>query len=411
MPDDGTASRLNQDGAPQVGPQALILAAVRTPIGSMNGALSSVSAPQLASRCIEQALERAGVAPDTVDEVILGNVLGAGVGQNPARQASIGANLPASVGATTVNKVCGSGLKSVMLAAQAIRLGDARVVVAGGTENMSRAPYLLPRARQGYRLGHAELLDAMIHDGLWDIYGNQHMGVYGDRCAERYGFTRQDQDDFAVRSYTRARNAIAEHVLEEEIVPVETGRKGRSILVEEDQEPARFDEEKLRQLRPAFGVEGTVTAGNASGIGDGAAALLLASDTQCETGSLNPLARVVGMATFSREPEWFTLAPIGAMRMLMEQLDWSVETTDLFEINEAFSVVTMAAERDLNIPAEKVNILGGAVALGHPIGASGARILVSLLTALKHTGGRRGIASLCIGGGEAVALAVETIGP
>ena len=410
MPEDGIPPRQNQHGYPHVGPQALILSAVRTPIGSMNGALSSVPAPQLASPCIEQALRRAGVAPDTVDEVILGNVLGAGVGQNPARQASFAAGLPASVGATTVNKVCGSGLKAVMLAAQAIRLGDARVVVAGGMENMSRAPYLLPKARQGYRMGHAELLDAMIHDGLWDIYGNQHMGVYGDRCAEEYGFTREDQDDFAVRSYTRAQRAVTGGIFEEEIVPVRTGRKGQSILVKEDQEPAKFNEEKLRGLRPAFGAEGTVTAGNASGIGDGAAALVLASESQCRTLSLQPLARVVGMATFSREPEWFTLAPIGAMKTLMEKLDWSVETTDLFEINEAFSVVTMAAQRDLNIPAEKVNIHGGAVALGHPIGASGARILVSLLRALRHTGGRRGIASLCIGGGEAVALAVETTG-
>ena len=257
-------------------------------------------------------------------------------------------------------------------------------------------------------MGHGELLDAMVHDGLWDIYGEQHMGVYGDRCAERYGFTREEQDDFAVRSYTRARKAIAEDVFEEEIVPIQTGRKGQTVLVSEDQEPAKFNEDKLRGLRPAFDAEGTVTAGNASGISDGAAVLVLASERQCEVLSLDPLARVVGMATFSREPEWFTLAPIGAMKTLMEELDWSVETTDLFEINEAFSVVTMAAQRDLNIPADKVNIHGGAVALGHPIGASGARILVSLLTALRHTGGRRGIASLCIGGGEAVALAVET---
>jgi len=408
MPEDGIPPRRNQDCSPQGGSQALILSAVRTAIGSMNGALSSVAAPQLAAPCIEQALKRAGVAPEMVDEVILGNVLGAGVGQNPARQASIAAGLPCSVGATTVNKVCGSGLKSVMLAAQAIRLGDARLVVAGGTENMSRAPYLLPGARQGYRMGHAELLDAMIHDGLWDIHGNQHMGVYGDRCAGEYGFTREEQDDFATRSYTRAQKAVADGIFEGEIVPVQTGRKGRSGLVEEDQEPAKFDEEKLRGLRPAFGAEGTVTAGNASGISDGAAALLLGSESQCRTLSVQPLARVVGMAGFSREPEWFTLAPIGAMKMLMEELDWSVETTDLFEVNEAFSVVTMVAQRELNIPAEKVNIHGGAVALGHPIGASGARILVSLLTGLKRTGGRRGIASLCIGGGEAVAVAVET---
>ncbi len=409
MADDGIVSRRNQDGSGRVGPQAFILSALRTPIGSMNGALSSLPAPRLASPCIEQALEKAGVAREMVDEVLLGNVLGAGIGQNPARQAAMAAGLPVSVGATTVNKVCGSGLKTVMLAAQAIRLGDADVVIAGGMENMSRAPYLLTKARQGYRMGHGELLDAMIHDGLWDVYGDRHMGVYGDRCAEEYGFTRQDQDDFAVRSYTRAQEAVAEGVFKEEIVPIETGRKGRSVLVDEDQEPAKFIEEKLRGLRPVFGADGTVTAGNASGIGDGAAALLLASDAQCEAQSLNPIARVVGAASFSREPEWFTLAPIGAMQKLMERLDWSVEKTDLFEINEAFAVVTMAAEHDLKIPAEKVNIYGGAVALGHPIGASGARILVSLLTGLRLTGGRRGIASLCIGGGEAVAVAVETV--
>jgi acetyl-CoA C-acetyltransferase len=239
MPQDGTPQQPNQNGSSQLGPQALIISAVRTPIGSMNGALSSVPAPQLAAPCIEQALQRAGVDADAVDEVILGNVLGAGVGQNPARQATIAAGMPPSVGATTVNKVCGSGLKSVMLAAQAIRLEDAQVVVAGGTESMSRAPYLLPKARQGYRMGHGELLDAMIHDGLWDIYGNQHMGVYGDRCAERYGFTREDQDDFAERSYTRAQAAAAEGVFENEIVPIQTGRKGKSILVEQDQESSR----------------------------------------------------------------------------------------------------------------------------------------------------------------------------
>jgi len=391
-------------------PQALILSGVRTPIGSLGGGLASVAAPELGSLCLKEALERAGVGPAEVEEVILGNVLGAGMGQNPARQASLGAGLPASVGATTVNKVCGSGLKSVMMAAQAIRLGDAQVVAAGGIESMSRVPYLLTKARQGYRMGHAEVLDAMIHDGLWDVYGNQHMGVYGDRCAEKLGFTREDQDDFAVRSYTRARKAVAEGVFEEEIVPVQTQEKRQSTLVREDQEPARFNEEKLRGLRPAFGAGGTVTARNASGIADGAAAVVLASQSKCESLGRKPLVRVVGMATFSREPEWFTLAPIGAIEKLMEKLDWSVHSVDLFEINEAFSVVTMAAERELKIPPEKVNIYGGAVALGHPIGCSGARILVTLLTGLRRTGGHRGIACLCIGGGEAVALAVEAVG-
>lgn len=393
-----------------VSPQALILSAVRTPIGSLNGALASTPAPELGAVCVKEALQRAGLEPEQVDEVILGNVIGAGIGQNPARQASLAAGLPASVGATTVNKVCGSGLKAVMMAAQAIRLEDAQVVVAGGMESMSRAPYLLTEARQGYRLGHGEVLDAMIQDGLWDVYGNQHVGVFGDRCAQKLGFSREEQDDFAVRSYTRAQKAVAEGVFQEEIVPVQTVRNRQAATVHEDQEPARFVEEKLRGLRPAFGAEGTVSAGNASTISDGAAAVVLVSRSRSASLPQEPLARVVGAATFSREPEWFTLAPIGALKKLMEKLDWSVQTVDLFEINEAFSVVPMAAERELKIPAEKVNIYGGAVALGHPIGCSGARILVTLLTGLRRTGGRRGIACLCIGGGEAVALGVEVTG-
>ena len=410
MAGTGNPPGQTQGGSDDASPQAWILSGVRTPIGSLNGALASVPAPKLGSISIQEALKRAGVGPEEVDEVILGNVIGAGIGQNPARQASLGAGLPASVGATTVNKVCGSGLKAVMMAAQAIRLGESNVVVAGGMESMSQAPYLLTKARQGYRMGHAQMLDAMVHDGLWDVYGNRHMGVYGDRCAQRYGFTREDQDDFAVRSYTRAQEAIAEGVFGEEIVPVPTVEDRRSITVGEDQEPGRFVEEKLRGLRPAFGDEGTITAGNASSISDGAAALVLASQAKCESLRAKPLARLVGTATFSREPEWFTLAPIGALEKLMETLDWDVQTTDLFEINEAFSAVTMAAERELKIPAEKVNIYGGAVALGHPIGCSGARILVTLLTGLRRTGGRRGIACLCIGGGEAVAVAVEAAG-
>jgi len=367
-----------------------------------------VPAPELGALCVKQALQLAGVKPDGVDEVIMGNVVGAGLGQNPARQASIGAGLPPSVGATTVNKVCGSGLKAVMLAAQAIRLGEANAVVAGGMENMSRAPYLLSKARQGYRMGHGELLDAMILDGLWDVYGNQHMGTYGDQCARTVGLTRKDQDDLAVRSHTRARKAIADGAFKAEIVPVPVTVKKQTTLVSEDEGPSRFDEAKLRALKPAFGESGTVSAGNASSINDGAAALVVASERVCEKGRLKPVARVVGACTFSREPEWFTLAPIGALRKLLDQLNWTVKGTDLFEINEAFAAVTLAAERDLAIPPEKVNVHGGAVALGHPIGASGARILVTLLNALKRTGGKRGIACLCIGGGEAVALAVET---
>lgn len=390
---------------------AFIIAGVRTPIGAMGGALAEVGAPELGAICIKKVLELAKVKGEQVDEVIMGNVVPAGLGQNPARQAAIKGGLPVSVGATTINKVCGSGLKAVMLASQAIRLGDANMVVAGGMENMTRAPYMLLKARQGYRMGNDTVVDAMIHDGLWDVYGNQHMGTYGDRCAKHCNLTRQDQDDFAVRSHTRARKAQADGAFKAEIVPVPIVVKKETKWIGEDEGPARFDEAKLRALKPAFGGDGTVTAGNASSINDGAAALVVASGKACQTHGLKAMAKVVGHATFSREPEWFTLAPIGALRKLLDQLGWTVANTDLFEINEAFAAVALAAERDLKIPAEKVNVHGGAVALGHPIGCSGARILVTLLHALQRTGGKRGIACLCIGGGEAVALAVETVKP
>jgi acetyl-CoA C-acetyltransferase len=354
-------------------------------------------------------LKRANVPSSEVHEVIMGNVVGAGIGQNPARQATIYADLPPSVGGTTINKVCGSGLKAVMLATQSILLGDSSVVVAGGMENMSLAPYLLPKARSGYRMGNGEIVDSMIHDGLWDCYGNQHMGIYGDQCANECGFDRQAQDDFAVRSYTRANQAITEGVFDDEIVPVEiVGRKSTTV-VSEDEEPVRFNEDKLRGLRAAFGKEGSVTAGNASSINDGAAALVVVSGERCAALRAKPIAQIVGGASFSREPEWFTLAPIGAIQSLLTKINWKVDDVDLWEINEAFSAVTMAAEKDLQLSPEKVNIYGGAVALGHPIGCSGARILVTLLTGLKKTGGKRGIAALCIGGGEGVALAVETV--
>jgi acetyl-CoA C-acetyltransferase len=389
--------------------EALILAGVRTPIGAFGGVLATVPAPDLGAICIKAALAKANVAGDEVDEVIMGNVISAGIGQNPARQATIKAGLPVSVSAMTVNKVCGSGLKAVMLAARSVRHDYAQTVVAGGMESMSLAPYLLPQARTGYRMGNGELVDAMIRDGLWDVYGNKHMGIYGDRCAQKFNFTRADQDNFAVRSYTRARQAAADGTFDSEIVPVEIKSKKGTTTVTDDEEPARFNEDKLRELRPAFGADGTVTAGNASSINDGAAALVLVSDAKCASLRAKPIARVVGAASFSCEPEWFTIAPIGALRKLLDKVNWSVANTDLFEINEAFSAVTMAASKELAIPAEKVNIYGGAVALGHPIGCSGARILVTLLTGLQRTGGKRGIACLCIGGGEAVALAVEMV--
>jgi acetyl-CoA C-acetyltransferase len=386
-----------------------IVDAIRTPIGSMNGVLSSMPAPRLGAVCIGALFQRTGVEGGHSDEVIMGNVIGAGLGQNPARQAALFAGLPNTVGATTVNKVCGSGLKAVMLADQAIRLGDARLVVAGGMESMSRAPYLLTRAREGYRLGHGELIDAMIHDGLWDVYGQKSMGVYGDACAQTHDFSRHEQDDFAVRSFTRARQAIAEGVFQDEIIPVEVTLKGKSSFVFQDEGPAKFDEAKLRALRPAFGDDAscTITAGNASSISDGAAALLLASRDACERLNLRPAAEIVGAATQSQDPGWFTTAPVQAIRKLLDRVGWTAEQVDLFEINEAFAVVALYAQRELAIAPEKLNIFGGAVALGHPIGCSGARILVTLLAALKRTGGRRGVASLCIGGGEAVAVAIH----
>ncbi len=322
---------------------------------------------------------------------------------------AIAADVPTSVGATTVSKVCGSGLKAVMLADQAIRLGDSQIVIAGGMENMSLAPYLLPKARSGYRMGHGQVVDSMIHDGLWDAYGSQHMGVFGDQCASEYQFTREAQNEYAVRSYQRAIKAASDGVFADEIVPIEVPGRNGATVVDADEEPSRFNEEKLRALRPAFGAEGTVTAGNASSVNDGAAALLIASKASCDQHSLKPIARIVGCATFSQEPQWFTTAPIGAIRKLNEQIGWTVDQTDLFEVNEAFANVSMAAQKDLNIPDEKINIYGGAIALGHPIGASGARILVTLLNGLRHTGGKRGVACLCIGGGEAVAVAVETV--
>ncbi len=386
-----------------------IVDGVRTPIGSMNGLLASVPAPRLGAACIAALLLRTGIDPSIVDEVILGNVIGAGLGQNPARQAALFGGLPYSVGATAVSKVCGSGIKAVMLGDQAIRLGEAHVVIAGGMENMSRAPYLLTRARSGYRLGHGELIDAMIHDGLWDVYHQKHMGTCGDSCASTFGMTRQEQDDHAVRSFLRAREAIARGAFRDEIVPVEIEGRGRPAVVEEDEGPSRFDEARLRSLKPAFGegAEATITAGNASSISDGASALLLISEDLRARIEPTPLARIVGAFTHSQEPEWFTTAPVFAVRKLLDRLGWRIDQVDLFEINEAFAVVAMVAARELSIPADRLNVRGGAVALGHPIGASGARILVTLMHALHQTGGRRGVASLCIGGGEAVALAIE----
>jgi acetyl-CoA C-acetyltransferase len=382
---------------------------VRTPIGTFCGAFESVPAPALGSTAVKAAVAKSGVPKEQVDEVIFGNVVSAGLGQNVARQVSIGAGLGVNIGATTINKVCGSGLKAVMLAAEGIKCGDSQVVVAGGTENMSRAPYLLEKARSGYRMGNGEITDAMIKDGLWDVYNNLHMGVCGDRCAEKYSFSREQQDEFAIASFKRAQEATAKGIFAKEIEPVQVKAGKELVKIGEDENPKKFNEEKLRKLRPAFGEKGTVTAGNASSINDGAAAILAVSPEKAKELGIKPEARILGYATFSREPEWFTVAPVGAISKLLKMLGLEVKDVDLFEINEAFSVVPMAAMKELGIPHEKVNVHGGAVALGHPIGASGARTLVTLINALKHRGGKIGIDSLCIGGGEAVAMAVELV--
>ena len=391
--------------------QAVLVGAARTPIGAFQGALSALSAPQLGAAAIRGALERAGVTPEQVDEVIMGNVLSAGLGQAPARQAALFAGLPRRVECLTINKMCGSGLKAVMLASQAIACGDADVVVAGGMESMSNAPYLLTGARSGLRLGHGKVLDSLIHDGLWDVYNDCHMGSCAERLAERRGFTREAQDAYALESYRRAQAAVADGRFREEIVPVRVpGRRGEDRVVDTDEEPGRLVPERFGQLPAVFKPEGgTVTAGNASSISDGAAALVVAGEDVARRLGLVPLARVVAHAAAATDPEWFTIAPILAIRRVLEKAGLRVDDVDLFEINEAFSVVPMAAIEELKLDPARVNVRGGAVALGHPIGASGARVLVTLLYAMKERDARRGLATLCIGGGEAVAMVVERV--
>ncbi|MGB6220268.1 thiolase family protein [Haloferula sp.] len=381
--------------------------AVRTPIGRFNGGLAEVSAAELGASVLRESLRRADVAPEMIDEVIFGNVVSAGQGQNLARQVTIRGGLAESVGATTINKVCGSGMKSVMFATQAILCGDAAVIVAGGTECMSQAPYLLPKARQGYGLGNGVLVDSLIRDGLWDIYDDCHMGSLTDACSADCGFTREQLDDYAVNSYQRAQAAQASGFFDKEMIAVEGGTKRKPVTVSADEEPQRFDEEKLRQLRPAFGPEGLTTAGNASSLNDGAAALTVISQVKLDELNVTPQGRVVAYCSTARKPGQFTLAPIDAVARVLEMAGLKVEDIDLFEINEAFSLVPLAAMKDLSIPLEKVNPYGGGVALGHPIGASGTRVLVTLLNGLADRGGRYGVASLCIGGGEAVAMVVE----
>lgn len=388
---------------------SVILSAKRTPIGAYLGSLSSFSAPQLGAVAIKSAVEQSGINIEEINEVIMGNVLQGGVGQAPARQAAIYAGLPIGVECMTINKVCGSGLKAVMLADQAIKTGDAELIVAGGMESMSNAPYFLKKARTGFRMGHGELLDMMIHDGLWDPYKNIHMGMAGELCSTTYNISREEQDDYAIMSYKRALEAQEKGYFDNEISPVEITGKSGSTFVKLDEEPSKVSFDKVKSLKPVFKSDGVITAANASSIDDGAAALVVASDDYANNKGLNPIAKVIAHVSFAQQPEWFTTAPTAAIQKLLKKVGMSVEQVDLFEVNEAFSVVSMITAKNLNIPYEKMNIHGGAVSLGHPIGASGARILTTLIYALKRTGGKYGIASLCIGGGEANALLIEMI--
>jgi len=386
-----------------------ILSAVRTPIGSFQGAYATLPAPRLGAAAIKAALEKAGVKPDEVGEVIMGNVLTAGEGQAPARQAAIYAGLPTSVPCMTINKVCGSGLKAVMLASDSIKLGHTQVAVAGGQENMTLAPHLLENSRAGYRMGPATMSDSMIKDGLWDPYNDMHMGNAGEICVKEYKFTREEQDQFAKESYEYAIAAQKNGAFTNEIVAVEVPARDKPVVVSTDEEPGKVKFDKMATLRPAFDKAGTITAANASKINDGAAAVVVASEDYVKSKNLKPLARIVAQSSFAQDPKWFTTAPVTAMKGVLEKAKLTVDQIDLFEINEAFALVTMAAMKDLKIPRNKVNVNGGAVALGHPIGASGARILTTLVHALKARGKKYGLATLCIGGGEAVAMIVESV--
>lgn len=382
----------------------------RTPIGSFLGALSPLTAPELGAVAIQAALARANVAPDRIDEVYLGCVVTAGIGQAPARQAMIKAGIPTSTGATTVGKVCGSGMKAVMVGRCEILAGDAHLVVAGGMESMSQAPHVLKGMRKGQKMGHQTLQDAMILDGLWDPYTDVHMGNCAERCVEKYQFTREAQDAFAALSYQRALASLDNGLFQAEIVPVTVPQgKGQSVVISEDEGPRRVDPAKMSQLKPAFEATGTVTAGNASSINDGATAIVLASQHAVQQYGLAPMARIVATATHSQDPTWFTTAPIGAIQKALDKAGMSPNDIDLYEINEAFSAVVLAAIQDLKLDVDKVNIRGGAISLGHPIGASGARILVTLMYALQQLKKRYGLATLCIGGGEATAVIIENL--
>jgi acetyl-CoA C-acetyltransferase len=387
----------------------VILSAARTPMGGFQGELSGLSATELGAAAIKAAVERAGISGSDVDETLMGNVLSAGLGQAPARQASIGAGIPNTSPATTVSKVCGSGMKAVMIASDELALGRADIIVAGGMESMTNSPYLLPKARGGYRMGHGEIKDHMFLDGLEDAYEHRSMGTFGEDAAQHYQFTRDDQDAYAIESLKRAQRAINDGAFKDEIAAVTVkGRKG-DVVVAIDEQPGKADPAKIPTLKPAFGKDGTITAASSASISDGAAALVLARADVAKEKGLKPIARIVAQASNAHEPKWFTTAPVGAIQKVLKLAGWSKDDVDLFEINEAFANVPMIAMRDLGLDHAKVNVNGGATALGHPIGASGARIIVTLLNALKAHGKRRGIASLCIGGGEATAVAVELL--
>jgi acetyl-CoA C-acetyltransferase len=390
--------------------QVVILSARRTPIGAFQGVLAPLSAPQLGAAAARAAIEAAGIAPGDVQEVLFGCVLAAGLGQAPARQAAIAAGIPLATPATTLNKMCGSGLKAVMMAADQIRAGSAEIVLAGGLESMTNAPYLLPKARGGYRMGHGEVLDHMFYDGLQSPFDGKLMGCFADATASRYRFSREDQDAFAAESVRRALRAVESGDFDAEVTPITVkSRKGETVVAR-DETPGTCDISRIRSLKPAFGKEGTVTAASSSSISDGAAALVVANAEVAAARGLKPMARILAQASHAQEPEWFTTAPVGAIRKVLDRLGWKPHDADLYEINEAFAAVTLAAMREIDIEHARVNVEGGACALGHPIGATGARILTTLIHALRRRGGRRGIASLCIGGGEAVAVAIELMG-
>ncbi len=388
----------------------VILGGARTPIGSFLGTLSSLSAPKLGSIAIRCALQNSGVSADQIQQVIMGNVLQAAVGQAPARQAGIGAGIPVSAGAVTVNKVCGSGMRALMYAANDIRCGDYEIAIAGGMESMSNAPYALTQARSGYRMGNGKMIDVMIHDGLWDPYGDKHMGMCAEACVSEYKFTREEQDDYSRESYRRAQEAVRTGKFKKEIAVVEIeGKKGKSVVID-DEEPFSAPLDKMGTLKPAFVKDGgTVTAANSSKLNDGAAAMVVASDEYAERNKLRPIARLIAQSSHAQEPDRFTTAPGKAIEQVLKRARMSISDIDLFEVNEAFAVVALAGMKDANIPHDRINVNGGAVALGHPIGASGARIVVTLIHALQDRGLKRGLAAICIGGGEATAVIVETM--